>query len=165
MQSARVLSTTIWFSELGGAHQRCDALIAQSAGEGKEAAAKKARLQAFADRIKTTFQHCWDEPNVDVFGSVYVDAHLCIPDATDQGAYRPELASIDLLVECIGTRQLLRNGFDLILGAILASLDAPAVFMRTKALRALGQIVVIDNQVLRDVSEVIVVFRITHSSC
>src|SRR5258708_7782241 len=77
-QSARVLSTTIWFSELGNAHQRCDTLIAQSASEGKEAASGKARLQAIANRIKTTLQHCWDEPNVDVFGPVYVNTCVCI---------------------------------------------------------------------------------------
>ena len=57
-----------------------------------------------------------------------------------------------VLVECIGTRQLLCNSFDLILRTIPASLDAPALFMRMKALQALGQIIVIDNQVLHDVS-------------
>ncbi|KAF8333610.1 uncharacterized protein EI90DRAFT_2994571 [Cantharellus anzutake] len=131
-ESARVLSTTIWFSELGNAFQRCDSIISQMANEGKEAASEKAQFQAFADRIKRTLQHCWDEPNVDVFGPT------------------PELAATDVLTERVGTSQLLRNGFHLMLGAILASLDAPAVFMRTKALRALGQIVVVDNQVLRD---------------
>lgn len=39
-----------------------------------------------------------------------------------------------------------------ILNVILLSLDAPPVFMRTKALRALGQILVSDPSTLKAVS-------------
>jgi cohesin loading factor subunit SCC2 len=58
---------------------------------------------------------------------------------------------VDDLAERFGGTQSLRNAFDPILGAIISSLDAPAVFMRTKALRALGLIVTKDSSILKQV--------------
>jgi len=52
------------------------------------------------------------------------------------------------LAEEIGTIQGLKNSFNPILNVILLALDAPAIFMRTKALRALGQIVMSDDTIL-----------------
>lgn len=49
--------------------------------------------------------------------------------------------------------QSLMGSFGPILNVILMALDAPPVFMRTKALRALGQIVTSDSSVLSMVSE------------
>lgn len=57
----------------------------------------------------------------------------------------------DGLAEEIGTIQSLRNSFNPILSVILMALDAPAIFMRTKALRALGQIVTSDASILAQV--------------
>ncbi|KAF6755969.1 protein rad9 [Ephemerocybe angulata] len=66
-----------------------------------------------------------------------------------KAALRAEEASrIDRLAEEIGTIQGLKNSFHPILNVILAALDAPAIFMRTKALRALGQIVMSDATIL-----------------
>lgn len=45
----------------------------------------------------------------------------------------------------------MRNAFEPILNAIIAALDATAVFVRTKALRALSQILTIDSTVLSSV--------------
>jgi cohesin loading factor subunit SCC2 len=59
---------------------------------------------------------------------------------------------VDGLSEELGTIQSLRNSFNPILGVILMALDAPAIFMRTKALRALGQIVTSDATILSTVS-------------
>lgn len=58
----------------------------------------------------------------------------------------------DMLAEEIGSVQSLRNSFQPILNVILASLDSPAIFMRTKALRALAQIVSSDPSILTNVS-------------
>jgi cohesin loading factor subunit SCC2 len=59
-----------------------------------------------------------------------------------------EVSRVDGLAEEIGTIQSLRNSFNPILSVILMALDAPAIFMRTKALRALGQIVTSDASIL-----------------
>ena len=59
-----------------------------------------------------------------------------------------EVARADRLAEEIGNVQSLRNSFQPILNIILTALDAPAIFMRTKALRALGQIVTSDATIL-----------------
>ncbi len=59
-----------------------------------------------------------------------------------------EVARIDRLAEEIGIVQDLRNSYQPILNVILLALDAPPVFVRTKALRALGQIVTSDPTIL-----------------
>lgn len=59
-----------------------------------------------------------------------------------------EVVRIDRMAEEVGTIQSLRNSFQPILNIILVALDAPAIFMRTKALRALGQIVTSDATIL-----------------
>lgn len=63
-----------------------------------------------------------------------------------------EVVRIDRLAEEIGTIQGLKNSFSPILNVILSALDAPPIFMRTKALRALGQIVTSDATILSAVS-------------
>lgn len=55
---------------------------------------------------------------------------------------------MDLLSEEVGIVQSLRSLFLPILNVVLVALDAPPVFMRTKALRALGQIVTSDPSIL-----------------
>lgn len=59
-----------------------------------------------------------------------------------------EAARIDRLSEEIGSVQSLKSLFLPILNVVLVALDAPPVFMRTKALRALGQIVTSDPSIL-----------------
>ena len=62
-----------------------------------------------------------------------------------------EVSHVDQLAEEIGILQSLKNAFDPILNVILLSLDAPPVFMRTKALRALSQILAVDPVILTNV--------------
>lgn len=59
---------------------------------------------------------------------------------------------MDRLAETMGIAQGLRNYFNPILNVILQALDAPPVFMRTKALKALGQILTSDPTILGLVS-------------
>lgn len=68
-----------------------------------------------------------------------------------QHTCRSNAPQIDAVSEAIGCTQGLKNAFEPILNIILVSLDAAAVFMRTKALRALGQIVLVDPTILRNV--------------
>ena len=59
-----------------------------------------------------------------------------------------ETVLMDRLSENMGITQGLRNYFNPILNVILQALDAPPVFMRTKALKALGQILTSDPTIL-----------------
>lgn len=59
-----------------------------------------------------------------------------------------DVIRIDRFAEEIGSIQALKSSFQPILNVILQALDAPPVFMRTKALRALGQIVTSDPTIL-----------------
>lgn len=65
------------------------------------------------------------------------------PSSSEQEAGR-----IDRLSEEVGSVQNLKSLFLPILNVVLVALDAPPVFMRTKALRALGQIVTSDPSIL-----------------
>ena len=67
-----------------------------------------------------------------------------------------EALRVDALAEEIGTIQNLRNSFNPILSVILMALESPAIFVRTKALKALGVIVTSDSSIL---SAVCVNFR------
>ncbi|KAG9292179.1 hypothetical protein G9A89_023899 [Geosiphon pyriformis] len=64
----------------------------------------------------------------------------------------PERSEILLVAELLASRQALYQSFDLILSRILASLDMSVVAFRTKALRALGQVVVCDPSILSQVN-------------
>ncbi|KAF9005451.1 hypothetical protein BDQ17DRAFT_1353128 [Cyathus striatus] len=90
------------------------------------------QLLAFAQKLKVALREVWKDPSSDVF---------------DIGSDE-EVLRIDRLAEEIGTIQSLRNSFHPIISIILSALDAPAIFMRTKALRALGQIVTSDATIL-----------------
>jgi hypothetical protein len=72
-----------------------------------------------------------------------------------------EVKRIDRYAEEIGAIQTLRNSFGPIINVVLLALDAPAVFMRTKALRALGQIVSSDSSILTTVREQLVELTLT----
>ena len=65
-----------------------------------------------------------------------------------------ESTRTDVLSEEIGMMQNLRNTFFPILNVVLSALEAPPVFMRTKALKALGQIITSDPSILSAVSTV-----------
>jgi cohesin loading factor subunit SCC2 len=62
-----------------------------------------------------------------------------------------ETERADKLSEQLGSLSSLNVAFEPILGVILISLDAAAVFMRTKGLRSLGQILTSDHTVLKKV--------------
>ncbi|PKC70049.1 ARM repeat-containing protein [Rhizophagus irregularis] len=63
-----------------------------------------------------------------------------------------ERSDISLVTELLATRQTLYQNFDSILSRILVSLDTGVVAFRTKALRALGQVVINDPNILSQVN-------------
>ena len=62
-----------------------------------------------------------------------------------------DTSRVEQLSEALGSTHILRVFFNPILNVVLQALDAPPVFMRTKALKALGQIVTSDPSILATV--------------
>lgn len=73
---------------------------------------------------------------------------MAMPTTSTLNRSQEEVDRIDQLAEEIGTLQTMRSSFNPILNTIVGSLNAPVIFIRTKALRALGQIVTSDPTVL-----------------
>ncbi|KAF8585724.1 ARM repeat-containing protein [Ramaria rubella] len=129
--SARELSAVAWGHELTNALTHCNSILQKMEEEG-EGSDQKA-FWKLAEKVKSALRNVWQEAGHDVF---------------DIGS-EEDAAHVDRLAEELGTTQSLNNAFDPILNVILVSLDATAVFIRTKALRALGQIVTADPGILR----------------
>ncbi|KAG1749340.1 hypothetical protein EDB19DRAFT_1682083 [Suillus lakei] len=121
--SANDLTAATWGQELAVALKQLST-SAEEEGKGLQS-----RLYA---KLKSALREVWKDMSNDVF---------------DVGS-QEEVNKVDRYAEEIGTIQTLRNSFGPILNVVLLALDAPAVFMRTKALRALGQIVNSDSSIL-----------------
>ncbi|KAG8738993.1 Sister chromatid cohesion protein 2 [Ceratobasidium sp. 414] len=133
MQSARELTAATWAQELATCLRQCDSILSKAGEDEDMECSNDAKLPELANRIKAALRNVWKEGAHDMFEA-----------GTDA-----EVKRVDDLAERFGGTQSLRNAFEPILGAILMSLDAPAVFMRTKALRALGLIVTKDSSILK----------------
>ncbi|KAJ3559315.1 hypothetical protein NM688_g422 [Phlebia brevispora] len=127
---ARELTTVIWGQELSATLKQTSNLLEEECEEGSTKPDKKARL--FGMRLKEALSSIWKDCASDVFDS----------------SSQEETTRADQLCEELGNIQILRAIFNPILNVILQALDAPPVFMRTKALRALGQIVTSDPSIL-----------------
>ncbi|KAF9046656.1 hypothetical protein BJ165DRAFT_1369666 [Panaeolus papilionaceus] len=130
--SARELTAATLGHEIASALQQVHGWLDSSETDDDLNIKDQTKLQPFGQQLKTALKEVWKDPSTDVF---------------DVGT-QEEVTRIDGLAEEIGTIQSLRNSFNPILNIILVSLDAPAIFMRTKALRALGQIVTSDATIL-----------------
>ncbi|KAG8703668.1 Sister chromatid cohesion protein 2, partial [Ceratobasidium sp. 394] len=131
--SARELTAATWAQELATCLRQCDSILSKVEDDEDMEGSNDANLPELANRIKAALRNVWKEGVNDMFEA-----------GTDTAVKR-----VDDLAERFGGTQSLRNAFEPILGAILMSLDAPAVFMRTKALRALGLIVTKDSSILK----------------
>ncbi|KAF7357525.1 Sister chromatid cohesion protein [Mycena sanguinolenta] len=132
--SARELTAATLGEELARALERVNLWISAPEDDDELNLRDETKLRPVGQRIKTALHNVWKDQVRDVF---------------DIGS-QEEAERIDRVAEEIGTIQLLRNSFQPILNAVLVALDAPAIFMRTKALRALGQIVTSDPSVLAE---------------
>ncbi|KAG9101090.1 Sister chromatid cohesion protein 2 [Ceratobasidium sp. 370] len=131
--SARELTAAAWAQELATCLRQCDSILSKVEEDEDMEGSNEANLPELANRIKAALRNAWKEGAHDMFEA-----------GTDA-----EVKRVDDLAERFAGTQSLRNAFEPILGAILMSLDAPAVFMRTKALRALGLIVTKDSSILK----------------
>ncbi|CAG8456254.1 3230_t:CDS:10 [Acaulospora colombiana] len=75
-----------------------------------------------------------------------------IAQSLGQRSQSVDRSDILLITELLASRQSLYQNFDTILSRILVSLDMGVVAFRTKALRALGQVVVCDPSILSQVN-------------
>ncbi|CAG8488506.1 3073_t:CDS:10 [Acaulospora morrowiae] len=75
-----------------------------------------------------------------------------ITQSLGQRSQSVDRSDILLITELLASRQSLYQNFDSILSRILVSLDTGVVAFRTKALRALGQVVVCDPSILSQVN-------------
>ncbi|KAJ6466251.1 hypothetical protein C8R45DRAFT_1021008 [Mycena sanguinolenta] len=132
--SARELTAATLGEELARALERVNIWISAPDDDDDLNLRDESKLRPVGQKIKTALHNVWKDQVRDVF---------------DIGS-QEEAERIDRVAEEIGTIQLLRNSFQPILNAVLVALDAPAIFMRTKALRALGQIVTSDPSVLAE---------------
>ncbi|KAF8158512.1 hypothetical protein B0H34DRAFT_797892 [Crassisporium funariophilum] len=130
--SARELTAATLGQEIAAALKQVHGWIERPEDDEDLNIKDETKLAAFGHRLKTALREVWKDPSTDVF---------------DVGS-QEEVLRVDGLSEEIGTIQSLRNSFHPILSIILMALDAPAIFMRTKALRALGQIVTSDASIL-----------------
>ncbi|KAG6919647.1 hypothetical protein DXG01_003511 [Tephrocybe rancida] len=130
--SARELTAATLGQELAAALKQINIWIADPDGDDDLNLKDQSKLEPFGQRLKYALRDVWKEPATDVF---------------DIGS-QEEVLRVDRLAEEVGTVQSLRNSFQPILTIILMALDAPPIFMRTKALRALGQIVTSDASIL-----------------
>ncbi|KAJ7081353.1 hypothetical protein B0H15DRAFT_924231 [Mycena belliarum] len=132
--SARELTAASLGQELAIALDRVNLLISHPEDDEDLNIRDESKLLPFGQKIKAALHNVWKDQARDVF---------------DIGS-QEEAARIDRVAEEIGTIQMLRNSFQPILNIILLALDAPLIFMRTKALRALGQIVTSDPTILAE---------------
>ncbi|RXW23420.1 hypothetical protein EST38_g2453 [Candolleomyces aberdarensis] len=134
--SARELTAATLCQELATALRQVNIAIEHPDDDDEDLNLRERKDQkkvlAFGEKLKVALREVWKDPATDVF---------------DIGS-QEEATRIDRVAEEIGTIQSLKNSFHPILNVILMALDAPAIFMRTKALRALGQIVMSDSTIL-----------------
>ncbi|KAG9123567.1 Sister chromatid cohesion protein 2 [Ceratobasidium sp. 392] len=134
--SARELTAATWAQELATSLKHCESILSKFGEDEDMEGSNDKNLPKLAKKIKAALRNVWNEGANDMFEA-----------GTDA-----EVKRVDDLAERFGGVQSLRNAFEPILSAILMSLDAPAVFMRTKALRALGLIVTKDPSILKQLN-------------
>jgi len=113
-------------------------------------------VRKIGEELKAAMHGVWKGASNDVFSVRYAQLFiitfaLTLKNVVIVHSTEEVVARVDRLAEEIGTIQNLKNAFDPILSVILVALDSPVVFMRSKALRALGQIIGSDQQILRNV--------------
>ncbi|KAF8636245.1 hypothetical protein AX17_003730 [Amanita inopinata Kibby_2008] len=130
--SARELTAATFGQELASALKQVNNWISDSEHDDDLNIKDQSKLAELGERLKLALREVWKDPGTDLF------------DINSQ----EEVVRVDRLAEEIGTNSILRSSFHPILTIILMALDAPHIFMRTKALRALGQIVTSDATIL-----------------
>jgi cohesin loading factor subunit SCC2 len=153
-QSARELTAATCAQEFALALNQCDNVIAQREEVSDYNSPLYTNTWSLAKRLKTAMRDVWNEGSNDVFD---VGSDRCFRSTLIRVLSNvlcrseADVRRVDALSEEIGSSRGLSLAFEPILNVVLSALDATAVFMRTKALRALGQIVTSDPTVLNKV--------------
>ncbi|EJD50599.1 hypothetical protein AURDEDRAFT_182486 [Auricularia subglabra TFB-10046 SS5] len=132
--SAQELTAASWGYEIAILLPRCESILRSITEDGAGSKSEAASIREIGQKMKQAMRTVWKGASNDVF---------------DVGT-EEEVARVDRLAEEIGTIQSLKNAFEPILAVVLMALDSPAVFMRSKALRALGHIVTSDPDILHN---------------
>ncbi|TRM61170.1 hypothetical protein BD626DRAFT_502962 [Schizophyllum amplum] len=128
--SARELTATALGDEIAACLSSLIVAI-EHPEQGEHPEADIQALRTIGTMLKSAMRSLWQD-TTDIF---------------DVGT-QDEAAHIDKLAEEIGTIQHLPKSFQPILNVILKALNSPAIFIRTKALRALAQVITSDPSIL-----------------
>ncbi|KZS93617.1 hypothetical protein SISNIDRAFT_454038 [Sistotremastrum niveocremeum HHB9708] len=128
-ETARELTAVQWGQRLASALK-----LYQSHDEDEDEGRRSRNNPELVRTLKTALQSVWKDSSADVF----------------EGNSLREVSHIDRLAEHLGVWQNIKSIADPALSVVIVASDASAVTMRTKALRALGQIVTSDPQILRN---------------
>ncbi|EJC97952.1 uncharacterized protein FOMMEDRAFT_114738 [Fomitiporia mediterranea MF3/22] len=130
-ESARELNAVIWGQELATALIQLNDSLSSSHEEDWDSN-MRIKYLSIGSKAKSALRDIWKDAPTDVFDNATQD----------------EIDRADRLSRQLGTTQSLKNAFDPILNVVVMALDAPPVFVRTKALRALSHILSVDSTVL-----------------
>ena len=134
---------------MANALQHCASVLADEGDEDLESQLSLDKVSDFGSLLKEALQNVWEDGAGDVFDVGYARSLThCRRVLNQYRGSQDEATRMHRLSEEIGTIQTFRNSFSPILNAVLKALEAPPVFMRTKALKALGQIVTSDPSIL-----------------
>ncbi|KAF9267598.1 hypothetical protein L218DRAFT_955463 [Marasmius fiardii PR-910] len=130
--SAQELSAATLGHDLAGALKAANGRLSADTDDDDLDIKDMSKFRVFGEKVKEALRNVWKDHAIDVF------------DIESQ----EEADRIDRTAEEIGSLHMARTFFQPILNVILMALDASPIFMRTKALRALGQIVTSDATIL-----------------
>ncbi|PFH53278.1 hypothetical protein AMATHDRAFT_73479 [Amanita thiersii Skay4041] len=130
--SARELTAATFGQELASALKQVDNWSSEIENDDDFNLKDQDKLVLMGQKLKSALREVWKDSSTDVF---------------DTG-FQEEIERVDRLATELGSNSFLRSSFQPILNIILLALDAPHIFMRTKALRALGQIITADATIL-----------------
>ncbi|KAG7088631.1 hypothetical protein E1B28_012603 [Marasmius oreades] len=130
--SAQELSAATLGHELAGVLKAANGRLSADIDDDDLNIKDMSKLRLFGEKVKEALRDVWKDRATDVF---------------DIGS-QEEADRIERTAEEIGSISMTRTFFQPILNVILMALDASPIFMRTKALRALGQIVTSDATIL-----------------
>lgn len=119
--------------------------------EGLEGQPQHLSMMAACEKLRLNLRQLWGPRQNDVFTAECVNYSRSSLIFSLTLYCRSNSERIDKASEVIGVSQVLKHAFEPILTIIISSLEASAVFMRTKALRALGQVIVEDPNILQNV--------------
>lgn len=152
-QSAQELTAATLGQELAAGLKRVDTWIDDPNDEDLKVK-DRTKLHEFGQRLKTALKELWKDKVADIFDIGCVSSRLLggVILTLLYSRSQEETVRVDRLSDDIGAIQSLRHSFHPILIKVLQALQAPPIFVRTKGIRALNQILTSDPNLLTMVS-------------